>query len=299
MISAYRTVTCSNEGRSASHIYRIILTLLYTPFGSDHYLTLDCDFGAIPERTIICTCYDIPCMTSSDQRRSNYDARDLLRIAALFVVVFTAGLFLLRNTDNAVQQAPDVGAAAPTTIRMEPTPSAPPAPPPPPPPVAKRLIIAFDSASLSYDLWRNVERVRDFTLNDDNELTVRYDVPYSRGSSAAEQWRDRIQTVDDFVMMLLDVDSILRREEIQEVVFVGAPHIEADTVAHIGDYLNMIVNKRTLADVIPNIQVLFHNEDDARADTMRNLVAVMNKVALNRNISVYRLPERRGGSSYQ
>lgn len=226
--------------------------------------------------------------------RGNYNASDAIRILGIALVIFTIALSSYRvpsrtvETVTAPPTVPDT-VTHPVMQLQEITTIDTLA-------VARRLIVAFDSASLSFDAWERVRLIRPFWLRPDNDYTLRYDdIDPTYVDLTTTELREPITTSGEFVNMLSDVSSVLRRKDIQELVFVGAPLFTADTTM-VGEYIDAVVNRKTAAGVVPQIHVVYHEESTESVDIIKAFVDITMYVSRTANVQVHRLRPRQQGS---
>lgn len=222
--------------------------------------------------------------------RRRYTSADIARVTILFSVLF---VWMVRCSGDRKSVAPSMitslpsDTVAPVAAAVIDDTIA----------IARRLIVAFDTASLSYDLWTKVNNIRSYHLRADNDFILRYDSqapPYY--DSARTVVRESITSADNFLSMLHSVEMILRDLFIQEVVFVGAPMYSTDSTTQIGPIAHQLVNFTSRAGVIPQVHVVYHDEQDERTFIMKDFIRLLLLVTNHDNISEHAIRQRIEGS---
>lgn len=222
--------------------------------------------------------------------RRRYTSADIARVTILFSVLF---VWMMRCSGDRKSVAPPMITSLPTdTVApvaaavVDDTIA-----------IARRLIVAFDTASLSYDLWTKVNNIRSYLLRADNDFILRYDSqtpPYYDSARTEIRWS--ITTAREFGSMLREVELYLQDLQIQEVVFVGAPLFLPDTTVSFGPILHQMVNFPSRAGVIPQIHVVYHDEQDERTGIMEYFMRVLLLVNDHNNVIRHPIAQRIEGS---
>ena len=222
--------------------------------------------------------------------RRRYTSADIARVTILFSVLF---VWMIRCSGDRKSVAPPMITSLPkdTVVPVveavvEDTIA-----------IARRLIVAFDTASLSYDLWMKVNDIRSYGLGSDNDFFLRYDSQTPQYyDSARTVVRESITSTENFLSMLRVVEVVLQDLLIQEIVFVGAPMLLPDTTVSLGPVLHQLVNFPSRTGVIPQVHVVYHDEQDERTSIVKDFIRLLLLVTDHDNIAEHPIRQRIEGS---
>lgn len=222
--------------------------------------------------------------------RRRYTSADIARVTILFSVLF---VWMIRCSGDRKSVAPPMITSLPkdTVVPVveavvEDTIA-----------IARRLIVAFDTASLSYDLWMKVNDIRSYGLGSDNDFFLRYDSQTPQYyDSARTVVRESITSTENFLSMLRAVEVVLQDLLIQEIVFVGAPMLLPDTTVSLGPVLHQLVNFPSRTGVIPQVHVVYHDEQDERTSIVKDFIRLLLLVTDHDNIAEHPIRQRIEGS---